>query len=56
MAIKERDILFDADTPYVELMVAEQQFEKKKIKTGLSDGINIQILEGLSESDKYKKL
>jgi len=56
MAIKERDIIFDADTPYVELMVAEQQFEKRKIKTGISDGINIQILEGLSESDKYKKL
>ena len=55
LAMKERDLIFEADTPYVELMIAEQVFEKRKIKTGLSDGINIQILEGLTAEDKYKK-
>lgn len=56
LAIKERDIIFEEDTPYVEIMVADQEFEKRQIKTGVSDGINIQIISGLTESDTYKKL
>lgn len=56
LAVKESDIQFDADTPFVEIMIAEQQFERRNIKTGISDGINIQVLEGLTAEDKYKKL
>lgn len=56
LAIKERDIIFEEDKAFVELMVADQQFEKRQIETGISDGINIQIVAGLSASDKYKKL
>ena len=33
---------------------APQVFEKRFIKTGLSDGIKIQVLEGLSKEDKIK--
>jgi HlyD family secretion protein len=56
LAVKESDIQFDADIPFVEIMIAEQQFERRNIKTGISDGINIQVLEGLTAEDKYKKL
>jgi HlyD family secretion protein len=57
LALKESDLQFDEDeNPYVELMVADQQFEKRLLQTGISDGINIQILEGLTEDDKYKRL
>ena len=57
LAIKESDMQFDEDeNPYVELMVAEQEFEKRILKTGISDGINIEILDGLSTDDKYKRL
>ena len=31
-----------------------RQFEKKYIKTGLSDGINIQVKEGLTKESKIK--
>ncbi len=57
VAIKERDLLFDEDTkdPYVEIETGEQEFERRDIKTGLSDGINVQILDGLVLEDKYKK-
>ncbi len=37
-------------------MVAEQQFERREVRTGLSDGINIEVLDGLSEGEKIKKL
>jgi HlyD family secretion protein len=35
-------------------MTEPQVFEKRLIKTGLSDGINIEVKEGLTEEDKIK--
>jgi HlyD family secretion protein len=42
------------DTSYVEVETKPQVFEKRYIKTGLSDGINIEILSGLKKTDKIK--
>ena len=42
------------DSVYVEVETEPQVFEKRYIKTGLSDGINIEVLEGISEDDKLK--
>jgi HlyD family secretion protein len=36
------------------LETSPQNFEKRYIKTGLSDGINIEVLEGLQKTDKIK--
>ena len=55
MVISESLLKFDDDTTYVEIETGEQQFEKRVIETGLSDGINIQVLSGLKEEDKIKK-
>jgi HlyD family secretion protein len=54
LAISEGLLLIEKDTTYVEVEVAPQTFEKRAIKTGLSDGINIEIVEGISETDKIK--
>ncbi|MEI7980613.1 MAG: efflux RND transporter periplasmic adaptor subunit [Bacteroidota bacterium] len=54
MAIKESLLQFEGDTAYVEIETSPQKFEKKFVKTGLSDGINIQILSGLEMKDKIK--
>ncbi len=54
MAIMERDLLVDGDKKQVEVETGEQQFEKREVQTGLSDGINIEILSGISEVDKIK--
>lgn len=57
LAVKESDIQFDEDEKaYVEVMVAEQKFEKRVLETGISDGINIEIVGGLTEEEKYKRL
>ena len=56
LAIKESNITFDEDKTYVELMVEDQKFEKREIKTGLSDGINIEVLSGLTENDLVKQI
>ncbi|WMX14271.1 MULTISPECIES: HlyD family secretion protein [unclassified Aureispira] len=55
MAILERDLMFEDDgRVYVETEVGDQEFEKKYIQVGLSDGINIEILEGVDTSTKIK--
>lgn len=54
MAINESLLKFDGDTTYVEVETALQTYEKRIIKTGLSDGLVIEILEGLTLQDKIK--
>lgn len=54
LAIQEALLEFEGDTTFVEVEIAPQQFEKRMVKTGLSDGINIEILEGLTKEDKIK--
>jgi HlyD family secretion protein len=54
LSIPESLLQFDKDSAYVEIETGPQQFEKRYIKTGLSDGINIEIISGLNKSDKIK--
>ncbi len=54
MAIPESLITFSNDSAYVEVETSPQVFEKRLIKTGLSDGINIEVLSGISKTDKIK--
>ena len=54
MAIKENLLQFEGDSAFVEIETGPQKFEKKFVKTGLSDGINIQIVSGLGMKDKIK--
>ncbi|HPW66322.1 MAG TPA: efflux RND transporter periplasmic adaptor subunit [Salinivirgaceae bacterium] len=58
MAVKESLLNFSekSDSIYVEVLIDDdpQTFEKRYVKIGLSDGINTEILEGLSIEDKIK--
>jgi HlyD family secretion protein len=56
LAVKESNLIFDGDKVFVEIQKAEQQFEKTEVTTGLSDGINIEVVGGLKEGDKIKKI
>ena len=56
LAIKESNLLFEGDDVLVEVETGEQQFEKRIVQTGLSDGINIEIVNGLKEDEKIKKM
>lgn len=54
MAVKEKYVTFKGDSAFVELVKGTQQFDKHYIKTGISDGINIEVLDGLTKGDKIK--
>ena len=56
LAVRESSLTFEKDNIYVEIEKGFQEFEKKQIETGLSDGINIEVLSGVTEKDKIKKL
>ncbi|MEH6551516.1 MAG: efflux RND transporter periplasmic adaptor subunit [Pseudomonadales bacterium] len=56
LAINEGNLQFDEQVTYVEIEVSPQVFERRDVKTGLSDGINIEVLAGLKEIDTIKKL
>lgn len=55
LALEESVLIFDNGDIYVEVETEPQVFEKVKVTTGISDGINIEILEGITEENKIKK-
>ena len=56
MVIAEALLQFDNRTqqPYVEVEVSDQNFERRDITIGLSDGIKVEVLSGVSMEDKIK--
>lgn len=54
LSIKESLIQFSGDSVYVEIETAPQEFKKQVIKTGLSDGIKVEVLSGVKLGDKIK--
>lgn len=55
LVIPEGMLKFEKDSSYVEVETATPQvFEKRMVKTGISDGINIEITQGLTKTDKVK--
>jgi len=54
LALDEGLVRFDDGTAWVEVETAPQHFERREIQTGLSDGINIEVVAGLSPTDEIK--
>jgi HlyD family secretion protein len=54
LAIEESLLKFQHDSSFVEVQTKNGQFEKRLIKTGLSDGINIEVVSGIKKTDKLK--
>lgn len=57
ISLPENCVEFEGDDAFVYLVKAEtpnQEFERHPVKTGLSDGIRIEITEGLTLDDKVR--
>ena len=56
LAISEALLQYDLKTKeaYIEVEIGEQEFERREIELGLSDGINAEILSGVTKDDKIK--
>jgi HlyD family secretion protein len=54
LAINEGNLIIEDKNTFVEVETAPQKFEKRAIKTGISDGINIEVVSGVKEGEKIK--
>lgn len=59
MVIPEALLQFDkvTDKPFVEVAVGteeEQKFERKNVEIGISDGVNVEIVSGITKEDRVK--
>ena len=56
LAIKEALVQYDPKTkkPFVEVETGDQQFERRDLEIGISDGIFVEIKGGVSKDDKIK--
>ena len=56
MVIPEAVLQFDRKTqqPYVEIEISDQNFERRELETGLSDGIKVEVLSGVEMTDNIK--
>ena len=56
MVIKEALLQFNriTENPFVEILNDNGSFRKKDVKIGISDGINVEIIDGVEEKDKIK--
>ena len=54
LSLMERDVIFEGDTVYVELRTGDQSYEKTEISTGLSDGIYIEVLDGIDSTKEVR--
>jgi HlyD family secretion protein len=55
LAINEGDLLIEDNGTFVDVESAPLTFVKREIKTGVSDGINIEVISGLRPDEKVKR-
>jgi HlyD family secretion protein len=54
LAVDEKLVQFDGKQAFVEIAAADGVFERKDVKLGLSDGLVIEVLDGLTLEDVVK--
>ncbi|MDC7996395.1 efflux RND transporter periplasmic adaptor subunit [Gilvibacter sediminis] len=56
MAVKEALVQYDPKTqlPFVEVETGDQQFERRDLELGVSDGIQVEVKSGITKEDKIK--
>jgi len=56
LSIKEALVQFDPKTkkPFVEIKTGEKEFERKDVTLGVSDGLNVEVKDGLTYDDEIK--
>jgi|MDSY01.2.fsa_nt_gb HlyD family secretion protein len=56
LTLSEALVQYDPDTksPFLEIATGNQQFEKRTVKLGISDGIKVEVVSGVTEEDQIK--
>jgi len=56
LSIKEGLLQFDKKTekPYVEVKTGDDSYERRDVELGISDGVNVEIISGVTDKDEIK--
>ena len=56
LTIKEAVVQYDRETQqaFVEIETGDQKFERRDLTLGISDGLIVEVLSGISQEDKIK--
>lgn len=54
LTIEEGLLQYDGDQPYVEVETSPQMYERRGVELGLSDGLKVEVLSGVTETDRIK--
>ena len=54
LSIPESLLQFEDEKPFVEVVIGPQEFEKRFVQVGLSDGIHVEIISGIEKNDEVK--
>ena len=54
LSLMERDVIFEGDSMFVELRTGDQTYEKIQVQTGLSDGIFIEVIQGIDSTKEVR--
>ncbi len=54
LTVREQNVLFEEDKTFVEVGTGGNQFSRREVTLGLSDGIHVQIKSGLSAGESIK--
>jgi HlyD family secretion protein len=55
LALSEALVQYEGPKPFVEVQVGPQQFERRDVELGLSDGLTVEVLSGIVASDSLKR-
>ncbi len=55
LSLNEGVVIFDKGQTFVEVETKPQHFERREVKLGLSDGINVEVLSGVDAKAHVKK-
>jgi len=55
LALSEALVQYEGPKPFVEVQVGPQQFERRDVELGLSDGLTVEVLSGVEASDSLKR-
>jgi HlyD family secretion protein len=55
LAIDEGWVKFEKSHTFVDVEVAPQQFERREVALGLSDGVHVEVVSGIGKADRLKK-
>jgi len=47
-------VQYEGEKPFVEVETGPQTFVRRDVKLGLSDGIKVEVLGGVTKADKIK--